>query len=75
MPKPNDLKCDNMGALQSNGVRKKTLFLNFDCHKNTATVDLSADSEGHNMYTFKMSYYKNKLSEDVKKIIAILESK
>ena len=57
--KPNDLKCDNMGALRNNGVRKKHFFFNFDCHNDTATVDFLEDSEGHNMYTFKGSYHKN----------------
>ena len=54
---------------------KKHFFSNFDCHKDIAIVDLSADSEDRNLYTFKMSYHKNKSSEDVKKIVAILESK
>ena len=71
--KPNDLKCDNMGTWRNNGVRKKRVFVKFDCHNNTATVDLSADSDDHNLYTLKRSYHKNKLSEDVKKIIAVLE--
>ena len=73
--KPNDLKCDNMGGWRNNGVRKKTLFVKLDCHNDTATVDLSADSEGHNLYTLKRSYHENKSSEDAEKIIAILEGK
>ena len=73
--KPNDLKFDNMGAWQNNGVRKKTLFVKFYCYNDTATVDLSADSGGHNLYTLKRSHHENKSSEDVKKIIAILEGK
>ena len=35
-------------------------------------MDLSADSEDHNLYR---SYHKNNSSEDFKKIIAILEGK
>ena len=62
-------------AWQNNGVRKKTLFVKFDCHNDTATVDLFADSEGHNLNTFKRSYHKNISNEDVKKIIVILEGK
>ena len=71
--KPNDLKCHDMRAQRNNGVRKKTLFVKFDSHDDTATVDLSADSEGPNLYTLKRSYHKNKSNEDIKKIIAILE--
>ena len=44
-----------MGAWRNYGVRKKTLFVKFDCHNDTATVDLSADSEGRNLYTLKRS--------------------
>ena len=73
--KPNDLKCDDMGAWRNNGVRKKRVFVKFDCHNDTATVDLSADSEDHNLYTFKRCYHKNKPSENVNKIIAVLEGK
>ena len=75
MCKPNDLKYDDMGAVWNNGVRKKTLFVKFDCHNNTATVDFSAEPEGHNLYTLKRGYHKNRWSEDVKKIIVILEGK
>ena len=32
-------------------------------------------TEGHDLYTLKKSYHKNKSSEDVKKTIAILEGK
>ena len=64
-----------MGAWRNNDVRKKTLLVKFDCHYCTATVDLSADSENHNLYTLKRTYHENKSSEDVKKIIAILENK
>ena len=42
---------------------------------NVTTVDLSADSEGHSLYTLKRSYHENKSSEEIKKIIAILEGK
>ena len=45
------------------------------CHNDTATVDLSADWVDYNLYTLKRSYHKNKSSEDVTKIIAILEGK
>ena len=72
---PNDLKCDDMGAWPNNGARKKRVLVNFDWPNDTATMDLSADSEDHNLYTLKRSYHKNKSSEDVKKIIAILEGK
>ena len=75
MRKPNDLKHDHTGAWRNNGVRKKTLFVKFDCYNDTAIVDVSADSEGHNLYTLKRSYHENKSSEDVKKVIAILEGK
>ena len=54
---------------------KKTLFVKFDCHNDTATVDLSAEPEGRNLYTLKRGYHKNRWSEDVKKIIVILEGK
>ena len=64
-----------MGAWRNNGAREESLFVKFDCHNDTATVDLSADSESHNLYTLKRSYHENKSSEDVKKIIAILEDK
>ena len=64
-----------MRAQQNNGVRKKTRFVKFDSHNDTSTVDLSADSEGPNLYTLKRSYHKNKSNEDIKKIIAILEGK
>ena len=64
-----------MGAWQNNGVGKKRVFVKFDCHNDTATVDLSADRVDHNLYTLKRSYHKNKSSEDVTKIIAILEGK
>ena len=73
--KPNDLKYDDMGAWRNNGVRKKTIFVKFDCHNDTATVNLSADSECHNLNTLERSYHENKSSEDAKKIIAILEGK
>ena len=72
---PNNLKCDDMGAWPNNGARKKIVFVKFDCPNDTATMDLSADSEDHNLYTLKRSYHKNKSSEDVKKIIAIIEGK
>ena len=72
---PNDLKCVDMGAWRNNGVRKKRVFVKFDCHNDTATVDLSADSKDYNLYALKRSYHKNKSSEDVKKIIAIIEGK
>ena len=61
LSKPNDLKCDDMGAWRNNDVRKERVFVKFDCHNDTATVDL------------KRSYHKNKSIEDVKKIIVILE--
>ena len=72
---PNDFKCVDMGAWRNNGVRKKRVFVKFDCHNDTATVDLSADSKDHSLYALKRSYHKNKSSEDVKKIIAMLEGK
>ena len=75
MRKANELKCDDMGAWRNNGVRKKRVFVKFDCHNDTAIVNLSADSEDHNLYTLKRSYHKNNLSEDVKKIIGILKGK
>ena len=56
-------------AWQNNRVRKETLFIKFDCHIDTATVDLSAGSEGHNPYTLKRSYPKNKSSGDAKKFL------
>ena len=59
-----------MGAWRNNGVGKKRV-----CHNDTATVDLSADWVDYNLYTLKRSYHKNKSSEDVTKIIAILEGK
>ena len=71
----NNLKCDDMGAWPNNGARKKIVFVKFDCPNDTATMDFSADSEDHNLYTLKRSYHKNKSSEDVKKIIAIIEGK
>ena len=71
--KSNDLECDDIGDRRNNGVRKKILFVKFDCRNDTATVDPSADSKGHNLYTLKRSYHKNKSSKDVKKIIAILK--
>ena len=75
LSKPNDLKCDDMGAWRNNDVRKERVFVKFDCHNDTATVDLSAHSDDHNLYTLKRNYHKNKSIEDVKKIIAILEGK
>ena len=71
----NDLECDDMGDWQNNSVRRKIFFVKFDCCNDSATVNPSADSKGHNLYTLKRSYHKNKSSKDVKKIIAILEGK
>ena len=48
--KPNHLKCDDIGAWGNNGVRKKRVFVKFDYHNDTATVDLSTDPEDHHLY-------------------------
>ena len=75
MRKPNDPKRDHMGAWQNNRARKKTLFVKFDCHNGTAIVDLSADSEDHNLHPLKRSYHRNRSSEDVKSLLPKLEGK
>ena len=49
--KRNDLKYHDMGTWGNNGVRKKRVFVKFDYHNDTATVDLSADSEDHYLYS------------------------
>ena len=73
--KPNDHRCHDMGAWWNIGVRKKALFVKFDRRNDIATVDLSADSERHNLHPLERSYHKNKSSEDVKKTILKLEGK
>ena len=54
---------------------KKALFVNFDCHNGTAIVDLSADSEDHNLHPLKRSYHRHRSSKDVKKLLPVLEGK
>ena len=64
-----------MWELGATTMLEKKHFFKFWLPYDTATVDLSAGSEDDSLYTFKRSCHKKKSSEDVKKIISILEGK
>jgi hypothetical protein len=59
----NDWKCDDMGAWKNNRVRGIQLRANGD------VVPVDNSNEG---YTLKRTYFKNKSSPDLKKVVSFL---
>ena len=61
----NDWKCDDMGAWKNNGVQRIQLAL----RPNGDVVPVDNSNEG---YTLKRTYFKNKSSPDLKKVVSFL---